>query len=100
MMSSDYLTVRDHCPVCGEALHHQRADDAPAHLAILIVGPLVALALMFIDSRVDPRPLLKTVLVSVLISALSPYLLPRLKRAMVALQWAKRMHGSGPSPDV
>jgi uncharacterized protein (DUF983 family) len=32
--------------------------------------------------------------------ALSLYLLPRLKGALVALQWAKRMHGFGPGPDV
>ena len=24
-----FLKVRDTCPVCGEALYHHRADDAP-----------------------------------------------------------------------
>jgi uncharacterized protein (DUF983 family) len=40
------------------------------------------------------------ILFSTLTSALSLYLLPRLKGGMVALQWAKRMHGFGSSPDV
>ena len=29
---SSYLKVADTCSSCGEALHHQRADDAPATL--------------------------------------------------------------------
>jgi len=37
-MLRDYLKVRESCPVCGEALHHQRADDGPAYLTILVVG--------------------------------------------------------------
>ena len=37
-----YLKVRDNCAVCGEALHHHRADDGPAYLTILIVGHLMA----------------------------------------------------------
>ena len=36
-----FLKVADHCPVCGEALHHHRADDAPAYFVILIVGHVV-----------------------------------------------------------
>ena len=36
-----FLKVADHCPACGEALHHQRADDAPAYFVILIVGHIV-----------------------------------------------------------
>ena len=36
-----FLKVAERCPVCGEALHHHRADDAPAYFVILIVGHLV-----------------------------------------------------------
>jgi uncharacterized protein (DUF983 family) len=99
-MMRGYLTVRDACPVCGEALHHQRADDGPAYLTILIVGHLVAPALIFAYSNYDPDPLFIAVLFSVLTSALSLYLLPRLKGGLVALQWAKRMHGFGSGPRV
>ena len=41
-MLRGYLKVRDNCPVCGEALHHHRADDGPAYLTILIVGHVMA----------------------------------------------------------
>ena len=99
-MMRGYLTVRESCPVCGEALHHQRADDGPAYMTILIVGHLMAPALIFAYSHYDPDPLFIAVLFSVLTSALSLYLLPRLKGGLVALQWAKRMNGFGSAPDV
>ena len=36
-----YLKVNDACGVCGEELHHQRADDAPPYFTIMIVGHVV-----------------------------------------------------------
>lgn len=99
-MLRGYLTVREACPVCSEDLHHQRADDGPAYLTILIVGHLLAPALMFVYSTWRPDPLTLAVGFTIGTVGLSLYLLPRLKGAMVALQWAKRMHGFGTAPDV
>lgn len=99
-MMRGYLKVRDACPVCGEALHHHRADDGPAYMTILIVGHLLAPVLMFVYSTWRPEPLVMAVGFTLGTVALSLYLLPRLKGALVALQWAKRMHGFGSSPDV
>lgn len=94
-MFQGYLKVRDACPTCGEALHHHRADDGPAYLTILIVGHLMAPLLMFVFMRFRPEPATLIAMFSVGTVALSLYLLPRLKGAMVAMQWAKRMHGFG-----
>jgi len=99
-MMRGYLKVRDACPVCGEALHHQRADDGPAYLTILIVGHVLAPVLLFVYSNWRPEPLLLAVMLSVGTVALSLYLLPRLKGGLVGLQWAKRMHGFGSARDV
>lgn len=99
-MMRGYLKVRDGCPVCGEALHHQRADDGPAYLTILIVGHILAPVLLFVYSHWRPEPMMLAVGFSIGTVALSLYLLPRLKGALVALQWAKRMHGFGSAPDV
>lgn len=93
-----YLTVRESCPVCGEALHHQRADDGPAYLTILIVGHLMAPVMLYVFTEFRPDPLVGATIFSVGAVALSLWLLPRLKGAMVALQWAKRMHGFGVRP--
>lgn len=90
-----YLKVVDHCPVCGEDYTHQRADDGPAYLTILLVGHLVGFALHMAYAWFTPDPLTLAVVLSICCIALSLYLLPRIKGAMVALQWAKRMHGFG-----
>ena len=90
-----YLKVRESCPVCGEALHHQRADDGPAYLTILIVGHLMAPLILYVFTTFRPDPLVLASVFSVGTVALSLYLLPRLKGALVAVQWAKRMHGFG-----
>jgi len=92
-MLRGYLKVRDTCPVCGEELHHHRADDGPAYLTILIVGHLLAPILLFTYTKWRPEPLVMAVGFTIGTVALSLYLLPRLKGAMVALQWANRMHG-------
>lgn len=94
-MFSGYLKVRDACPVCGEDLHHHRADDGPAYLTILIVGHLLAPILLFTFTRWRPEPMVLAVGFTIGTVALSLYLLPRLKGAIVAMQWANRMHGFG-----
>jgi uncharacterized protein (DUF983 family) len=90
-----YLTVREACPVCGEELHHQRADDGPAYLTILIVGHLMAPAILWAFIEFRPDPLILASIFSVGTVGLSLYLLPRLKGVLVAIQWARRMHGFG-----
>ena len=90
-----YLTVRDNCPVCAEDLHHQRADDGPAYLTILIVGHLMAPLILWSFVHYRPDPMTLATIFTVGTVALSLYLLPRLKGVVVAIQWAKRMHGFG-----
>ncbi|MBO9472613.1 MULTISPECIES: DUF983 domain-containing protein [unclassified Shimia] len=88
-----YLKVRDHCPVCKQEFHHHRADDGPAYLTILIVGHLMAPLLHVVFVHWRPEPLILFTIFAVGSVALSLYLLPRLKGAVVAFQWARRMHG-------
>jgi uncharacterized protein (DUF983 family) len=96
-MLKSYLKVRDNCPVCGEALHHQRADDGPAYLTILVVGHIMAPTILWAFTEFRPDPLVLTAIFTVGTVALSLWLLPRMKGLMVAIQWAKRMHGFGRS---
>lgn len=92
---SSFLKVADHCPACNEALHHQRADDGPAYLTILIVSHLGAPLLM--ASYMAWRPSAMTLLLAFGLGAvvLSLAMLPVIKGGMVGLQWARRMHGFG-----
>lgn len=92
-MMKSYLKVRDNCPVCDEELYHHRADDGPAYLTILIVGHIMAPLLIWVFTEYRPEPMVLATSFTVGCVALSLYLLPRLKGAIVGLQWAKRMYG-------
>ena len=92
-MLKGYLTVRHACPVCHEDFHHHRADDGPAYLTILIVGHLMAPLLHIVFVRWRPEPLVLFTIFAIGTVALSLYLLPRLKGAMIGFQWARFMHG-------
>ncbi len=97
-MLKGYLTVRDECPVCQEDLHHHRADDGPAYLSILIVGHVMAPLILFVFTRFRPDPMILATIFSIGCVTLALFLLPRLKGLIVAIQWAKRMHGFGGTP--
>jgi len=92
-----YLTLRESCPVCDEPLHHARADDGPAYLTILIVGHVMAPLLLWVFVHYRPDPMMLAAVFSIGTVALSLYLLPRLKGVIVAIQWARYMHGFGAS---
>ncbi|RMH40362.1 MAG: DUF983 domain-containing protein [Alphaproteobacteria bacterium] len=92
-----YLKTRDTCPACGEEIFHHRADDGPAYLTILIVGHVMAPFLLVAFKVMRPDPVVLASVFSVGVVALSLFLLPRLKGALIGIQWAKRMHGfAGP----
>ena len=90
-----YLKVRDTCPVCDEELLHHRADDGPAYLTILLVGHIMAPLLHIVFVNFRPEPLILATIFTIGAVCLSLYLLPRLKGAVVAFQWARHMHGFG-----
>ena len=98
-MMHAYLKVRDTCPVCGEELHNHRADDGPAYLTILIVGHLMVPLILWAYVSYRPDPLVLASIFSAGCIGLSLYLLPRLKGVIVAIQWAKRLHGFGETPE-
>lgn len=99
-----YLKVSDTCPVCGEELHHHRADDGPAYLTILVVGHLMAPLIHVAFTQFRPDPLVLATVFTIGCVGLSLYLLPRLKGLVVGIQWSRRMHGFGgankPQPNI
>ena len=99
-MLRGYLAVRDSCPVCHEDLHHHRADDGPAYLTIMVVGHLLAPLILFVYATWRPEAWTMVAIFSIFTVAASLYLLPRIKGAFVALQWAKEMHGFGAGEPV
>lgn len=88
-----YLKVADECPACHEELHHQRADDFPAYLVIILVGHIVVPIAMWIEIAYSPAYWLQAVIGLPLIAGMAIGLLQPLKGAVVALQWHMGMHG-------
>jgi uncharacterized protein (DUF983 family) len=95
-MFQRYLKVADHCPQCGEALHHQRADDAPPYFTIVIVGHVVVGLVLAVEMAYRPPLWVHAALWLPLTVILTLLVLPLVKGALVALQWALLMHGFDP----
>jgi uncharacterized protein (DUF983 family) len=94
-----FLKVRDRCEVCGEELHHHRADDAPPYVTLLIVSHVFGFIYVGIMSAWTLPLAVEIVLWPTLVLVLCLLLLPRVKGALIALQWALRMHGFAGEPD-
>jgi uncharacterized protein (DUF983 family) len=90
-----FLKVADTCPHCGEELFHHQADDAPPYFTILIVGHIVVPLMLAVELEYMPPIWVHVAIWPTLTLALSLALLPRIKGAVVGLQWAARMHGFG-----
>jgi uncharacterized protein (DUF983 family) len=94
-----YLKVADACPHCGEELHHHRADDAPPYFTIVIVGHIVVSLVLLVEIAYRPPLWLHAALWLPLTVILALLILPSVKGALVALQWALRMHGFDPDAE-
>ncbi len=90
---SGFLRVRDHCPVCREKLRRHRVCNGPAYLTILFVPLVMGPLLSYVFQSFHPDPLILFTIFTVGCVGLSLYLLPKMKGAMVAFQWARRLHG-------
>ena len=94
-MFTGYLTVRRSCAACGEELHHHRADDMPAWATILIVGKSVIAMFVLVEFTWTPPLWMHWAAWPAVTLLLTLLLLPRIKGAIVGMQWAYLMHGFG-----
>lgn len=90
-----FLKVADACSNCGCELHHHRADDAPPYFTIFIVGHIVVPGALWLERWQHPETWVHWMIWIPMILVLIFLLLPRVKGALVGLQWALRMHGFG-----
>jgi len=85
-----YLKVQPTCEVCGHDNAQYPADDAPPYFTILIVGHVIVAPLLILPF-IWEWPI-QWVLLSTLpaLAAFTLWLLPRVKGAVIGLQWAIR----------
>jgi len=94
-----YLKVTPQCSECHENYTPNRSDDLPAYLVLLIVGHIVVGGMMSVEANYDWPTQWHSIVWPVLCTVLTLVLLPPVKGAVVALQWALRMHGFSNQPD-
>lgn len=88
-----FLKVNDYCSSCGEALHHQRADDFPAYVTIAIVGHMVVPAELYAEVHYSMPDWTLYAVWLPLTLILSLALLQPVKGVVVAIQWRLGLHG-------
>jgi len=95
-----YLKVESPCRACGHDNAQYPSDDAPPYFTILIVGHLVVAPLLLfpIIWEWPAERVLAIFLPAVLILTLG--LLPRVKGAVIGVQWALRRAGGDTSDAV
>jgi uncharacterized protein (DUF983 family) len=92
---SSYVKVVSACEHCGEDMHHQRADDLPAYLVVVIVGHVIVGAFMGVEATSTLSTWQHLAIWAPLTVIMALGLLRPVKGATVGLQWALYMHGFG-----
>lgn len=85
-----YLKVEEECPVCGHDNGQYPADDGPAYFTILLVGHLMIAPMVALPFVTDWPVLWVTLIGLVSVTVVTLWLLPRIKGAVIGLQWALR----------
>ncbi|EJJ26123.1 DUF983 domain-containing protein [Rhizobium sp. CF142] len=94
-----FLKPVDHCAACGEAMYHQRADDLPPYLVILVLGHVVVGGFMLTDMAfVLPVWMHLAIWTPITIITALVSIQP-IKGGVIGLQWALKMHGFGGHDD-
>ena len=81
------------CPVCGQDWSHQRADDFPAYVSILLTGHIMAPIIILLARDADLSSTMLAAIILPLAVTLMLVLLQPAKGAIIALQWWLGMHG-------
>jgi uncharacterized protein (DUF983 family) len=92
-MFGAFLKVKDRCDTCGEELYHQRADDFPAYVVILIVGHLLVPLVLYVETVYSPSYLTHLAIWLPTTLVLTIGLLQPVKGAIIGMQWRMGMHG-------
>ena len=90
---SSYLEIVKSCGHCGEELYHHRADDSSPYCTMFLTGHIVLPLALIAEHLWHPTLVVHLSLWVPLAILITLVILPKVKGAIVALQWALRMHG-------
>ena len=89
----NWLKVIPQCKVCKQELHHERAQDFPPYIVIMIVGHIVVTAVMMVEANFDWSLQTHLLVWLPITLGLSLVLMQPIKGSVVGLQWALKMFG-------
>ncbi|MBR0555991.1 DUF983 domain-containing protein [Ciceribacter sp. L1K23] len=95
-----FLKPVDTCSVCGEEMHHQRADDLPPYLVIVVLGHVLLGGYMMTDLVFPASDWVHLAIWAPIAVITSLLCIQPIKGGVVGLQWALRMHGFGGHDDT
>ncbi|QKV17982.1 DUF983 domain-containing protein [Oricola thermophila] len=90
----------DSCPVCDEDMTHQRADDFPAYLNVVIVGHVGVGGFTMAEAMTDLSGWVHLAIWIPIMLFMAVVLMQPLKGAVIGFQWANYMHGFGGEDDM
>jgi uncharacterized protein (DUF983 family) len=88
-----WLKPVDECRACGEDLHHQRSDDLPPYISIMILGHVAVGGFMMTDTILQVAMWVHFLIwipITILVALLT---IQPIKGGVIGLQWALKMHG-------
>ena len=96
---SGFLKPVDYCAACGEELFHQRSDDLPPYLVILVLGHVVVGGYLLSDA-IHHLPMWANLAIWAPVTVITALVVIQpIKGGVIGLQWALRMHGFGGHDD-
>lgn len=88
-----FLKPAASCARCGERLDGHEADDFPAYIVILLLGHIIVPLMIEVNAAFAVPIGWQIILWPSLALALALAMIQPVKGAVIALQWARRMHG-------
>lgn len=89
-----YISVNQHCDMCGLELAAYRSDDAPAYFTIVIVGHVIVPSMLILEQTAHPAAWVHMAMWLPLTLIMTLALLPRVKGALLGVQWMLRIKGA------
>jgi len=86
-----YVKMASSCSQCGQDFEAYRADDAPAYFTILLVGHIIVPLMLMVEQFWAPEEWVLVAIWPAATLVLALFLLPRIKGAVIAFQWAMRL---------
>lgn len=88
-----FLRPEAACPACGQSWAGHQADDFPAYIVILLLGHILVPLMIEVNAAFAVPLAVQAALWPGLAVVLAVVLIQPVKGAVIALQWARRMHG-------